>query len=148
MANRLDAADHATRVSGSGRVRRLIGAAAVAAILASCQSAGPEPRSLTFVAQNNSGVSGTVEFRDLGGRTEVAVRVEPGGNLDMPAHIHPGNCENLTPQPKFPLENVRNGVSTTVVPAGIDELFTGALALNLHKSNEDLRTGTACVDMR
>ncbi len=27
----------------------------------------------------------------------------------MPAHIHPGSCVNLTPQPKYPLENVKAG---------------------------------------
>ena len=66
----------------------------------------------------------------------------------MPAHIHPGSCVNLTPQPKYPLENVRAGTSTTVVPASIDELFAGGLAVNIHKSNDDLKTYTACVDIR
>ena len=66
----------------------------------------------------------------------------------MPAHIHPGTCDNLTPQPKFPLENVRDGVSKTVVPATMKELFAGGLAVNIHKSNDDLKTYTACVDIR
>jgi hypothetical protein len=66
----------------------------------------------------------------------------------MPAHIHPGTCDDLTPQPKFPLENVKAGQSVTVVPATIDELFAGGLAVNIHKSNDDLRTYTACVDIR
>ena len=74
--------------------------------------------------------------------------VDPGGNPDMPAHIHPGTCDDLTPQPKYPLENVRNGTSTTVVPASIAELFAGDLAVNIHKSNDDLKTYTACVDIR
>ncbi|HEX7222862.1 MAG TPA: hypothetical protein VF231_06410, partial [Candidatus Limnocylindrales bacterium] len=81
-------------------------------------------------------------------RTEVAINVEPGDNPDMPAHIHPGTCDDLTPQPKFPLENVKAGQSVTVVPATIDELFAGGLAVNIHKSNDDLRTYTACVDIR
>jgi hypothetical protein len=66
----------------------------------------------------------------------------------MPVHIHPGTCDNLTPQPKFPLENVQNGSSKTVVPASIDELFAGGLAVNIHRSNDDLKTYTACVDIR
>jgi hypothetical protein len=133
---------------GTGILGRLIAASAAAAILASCQAAATAPRGLTFVTLNDSGVTGGVEFRDVGGRTEVEVRVEPAGNLDMPAHIHPGTCDNLTPQPKYPLENIRNGASTTVVPAGIEELFAGELALNIHRSNDDLRTYTACVDIR
>jgi hypothetical protein len=125
-----------------------VAAAAAAVALASCQAATTAPRNLNFVTLNDSGVTGSVEFRDVGGRTEVEVRVEPAGNLDMPAHIHPGTCDDLTPQPKYPLENVRNGVSSTVVPAGIAELFAGQLALNIHRSNDDLRTYTACVDIR
>jgi hypothetical protein len=138
------------RLPGAAVVGRLmaVAAAAAALTLASCQAATTAPRNLNFVTLNDSGVTGSVEFRDVGGRTEVDVRVEPAGNLDMPAHIHPGTCDNLTPQPKYPLENVRNGVSSTVVPAGIAELFAGQLALNIHRSNDDLRTYTACVDIR
>ena len=93
-------------------------------------------------------MSGTVTFSAVGDRTGVEVKVEPDGNMDMPAHIHPGTCANLTPQPKYPLGNVRNGTSTTVVPATIDQLFAGNLAVNIHKSNDDLKTYTACVDLR
>ena len=32
--------------------------------------------------------------------------------------------------------------------ASIDELFAGGLAVNIHKSNDDLKTYTACVDIR
>lgn len=119
----------------------------VAALLAACQPAPVAARSLRLVMLNGSGVTGSVEFRDMGSRTEVEVRVDPAGNLDMPAHIHPGSCANLVPQPKYPLENVSDGVSITIVPAPIGELFAGALALNLHKSNDDLGTYTACVDI-
>ena len=119
----------------------------ISALVAGCQQ-GAATRSLPFVTLNNSGVAGTVSFREVEGRTEVEVRVEPAGNLDMPAHIHPGTCDDLTPQPKFPLENVRNGSSKTVVPASIDELFAGGLAVNIHRSNDDLKTYTACVDLR
>ena len=64
------------------------------------------PRTITLQTLNDSGVTGTVSFAALGDRTGVEITVDPGGNPDMPAHIHPGTCANLTPQPKFPLENV------------------------------------------
>jgi hypothetical protein len=115
-------------------------------VLAGCQ-AGAQPRTINIGPLNDSGVSGTVKFSPVGDRTEVEVKVDPNGNLDMPAHIHPGTCANLTPQPKYPLGNVRNGTSTTVVPATIDQLFAGDLAVNIHKSNDDLKTYTACVDI-
>jgi len=120
----------------------------VVLVLAACAAPTSAPRTITLRTLNDSGVTGTVSFTDLRGKTGVDVEVIPAGNLDMPAHIHPGTCDNLTPQPKFPLENVKNGVSKTVVPVPIDELFAGNLAVNIHKSNDDLKTYTACVDIR
>jgi hypothetical protein len=138
-----------SHLSARSAVLRLLALTiAISTILAACAvSAGP-PREITLETLNGSGVTGTVSFTAVGERTAVEVTVNPGGNLDMPAHIHPGTCANLTPQPKYPLENVRDGVSTTVVPAPIDELFAGALAVNIHKSNDDLKTYTACVDIQ
>jgi hypothetical protein len=121
---------------------------AVVLALAACQAAPAAAQTLTLEMLNDSGVTGSVTFRGSGNRTEVEVRVDPAGNLDMPAHIHPGSCDNLTPQPKFPLENVRDGGSTTLVPAPVQELFAGNLALNIHRSNDDLGTYTACVDIK
>lgn len=139
------------RSQSSRHVSFLLMAAIIVAatVVAACQAAaaGP-PRTIALETLNGSGVTGTVAFSDVGGRTRVDVTVDPAGNPDMPAHIHPGTCDNLTPQPKFPLENVRNGTSTTVVAASIAELFAGDLAVNIHKSNNDLKTYTACVDIR
>jgi hypothetical protein len=122
--------------------------ALVVIVTVACQAAAKPPRVITLRTLNDSGVTGTVSFGDLGGRTGVEIAVDPGGNPDMPAHIHPGTCDNLTPQPKYPLENVKNGVSKTVVPASMDELFAGNLAVNVHKSNDDLKTYTACVEIK
>jgi hypothetical protein len=128
--------------------RALAVLAIVAIVLMACQATAAPPRTISLQTLNDSGVTGTVSFTDAGGKTGVVVTVDPAGNLDMPAHIHPGTCDNLTPQPKFPLENVKSGASTTVVAAPIDELFAGGLAVNIHKSNDDLKTYTACVDIR
>ena len=133
-------------VAGPLRILTLLAIAAI--VLAGCQAAATAPRTINISSLNDSGVSGTVTFSAAGERTGVEVKVDPNGNADMPAHIHPGTCANLTPQPKYPLGNVRNGTSTTVVPASIDQLFAGDLAVNIHKSNDDLKTYTACVDIR
>ncbi|HEY7589978.1 MAG TPA: hypothetical protein VH723_03235 [Candidatus Limnocylindrales bacterium] len=133
-------------------MRRLVRAAASAAlalVLTACQPSTPRT-SVSFGLEtlNDSGVTGTVTLTDAGdGRTRVEVRVDPAGNLDMPAHIHPGSCDALVPQPKLPLENVVNGFSATVVPAPLTELTAGGLAVNLHRSNQDLATYTACADL-
>ena len=116
--------------------------------VAAC-SGSAQTRSVQLSTLNDSGVTGTVTLIDAGGGlTRVEVRVEPGANPDMPAHIHPGSCDSLVPQPKYPLQNVVNGTSTTTVPAPLSELMAGDLAVNLHRSNEDLSTYTACADLR
>ena len=121
---------------------------ALAALASGCQAAPLPSTVVQLKTLNDSGVTGTVTLTDLGGgRTRVDVAVAPGGNLDMPAHIHPGTCENLIPQPTHPLQNVVNGLSTTTVRATVDELTGGGLAVNLHRSNDDLRTYTACAEL-
>lgn len=139
-----------TLIGGASNGRRTLLSllAAAAFTLTACQGAADPPRTITLETLNESGVTGTVTFAALRDKTAVEIAVDPSGNLDMPAHIHPGTCASLTPQPKFPLENVQNGSSKTVVPATIAELFAGELAVNIHHSNDDLKTYTACVDIR
>ena len=133
------------------RVRwSLAGASVVLIVVELVACAAPAAtRTVQLETLNASGVSGTVTLTEAGdSRTQVLVSVDPGANPDMPAHIHPGSCENLQPQPKYPLQNVVDGSSTTIVPAGLAELTAGDLAVNLHRSNEDLGTYTACADLR
>jgi hypothetical protein len=121
----------------------------VVVLASACASPSGESRTITLTTLNDSGVTGNVVLTDIGaGRTRVVVSVDPGGNLDMPAHIHPGSCANLVPQPRYPLRNVAAGSSSTDVPAPLSELLAGDLAINLHHSNDDLQTYTACADLR
>ena len=121
--------------------------AVVAALVGACQGAG-QSRTVPLATLNDSGVTGTVALTEQSdGRTRVEIQVTDGGNRDMPAHIHPGTCAELVPQPKYPLENVRNGHSVTIVPAPFRELATEALAVNLHRSVDDLASYTACADL-
>jgi hypothetical protein len=115
-----------------------------AALIVSCAATGPRV-TIELQTLNNSGVTGTVTLTSLGDRTQVDVDVEPAGHPDMPSHIHPGSCDQLVPQPKYPLQNVIDGKSSTVVPASLSELLAGDLAINLHHSNDDMRTYTACA---
>jgi hypothetical protein len=129
------------------RATRSILALSVIVVLG-CQPAARPSTVVQLKTLNDSGVTGTVTLVDLGdGRTQVDINVQPAGNLDMPAHIHPGTCAALIPQPKHPLENVVNGRSTTIVRAPVAELTGGDLAVNLHRSNEDLGTYTACAEL-
>ena len=106
------------------------------------------PTRLTLETLNDSGVTGSVTLTPVGeARTRVAVEVDPAGHADMPAHIHPGTCTELVPQPRYPLASVVDGQSSTEVPAALEELLAGDLALNLHASNEEMQLYTACVDL-
>lgn len=76
----------------------LIAAVALGAIaLAACGDANAQTRTVQLAAQNESGVTGTVSFTPVGRKTSVKIEVVPNGNLDMPAHIHPGTCDKMTP---------------------------------------------------
>jgi hypothetical protein len=124
------------------------GAVAVMLLAVACQSSPVASTTIPLGELKSSGVTGTATLFDMGaGRARVDVQVDPNGNVDMPAHIHPGSCHDLVPQPRFPLENVRDGRSSTVVPVGVDELMAGELAVTLHQSNENLEFTTACGDL-
>jgi len=120
----------------------------VAALVAGCASAAPRSKQLPLETLNDSGVTGNVTMTAIGDqRTLVELEVDPAGHASMPAHIHPGTCDDLVSQPKYPLENVVDGVSVTEVPASLDELLRGGVAVNLHRSNEEMQIYTACVDL-
>lgn len=122
---------------------------AVAALgLAACQPSADAGRTVELETLNDSGVTGSATLTDLGnGMTLVSVEVDPGEYPDMPAHIHPGTCADLVPQPRYPLANVVDGTSETEIEATLDELFSGEMALNLHASPNDFQTYTACAEL-
>ena len=120
----------------------------LALALSACTGQQAASRTVELATLNDSGVTGSAVLTDLSdGRTRVEVDVDPAGHPDMPAHIHPGTCVNLVPQPRYPLQNVIDGVSTTELEVTLEELFAGDLALNLHFSPEDFGTYTACADL-
>jgi hypothetical protein len=120
-------------------------------VLALGGCAGPsaqETVTLQLRELNASGVTGSVTLMPAtGDRTRVEVTVDSAGHPSMPAHIHPGTCDQLTPQPKYPLENVQDGQSTTDVPVPLAELLADEVALNLHASNEQMDVYTACIEL-
>jgi hypothetical protein len=105
--------------------------------------------SVPLKAQNNSGERGTVKLTPMGDKTkvEISLRGEPKG-VAQPAHVHEGSCAQLDPKPKYPLNNIVNGKSTSEVPAKLDELLGGNMAVNVHKSGDDIKTYVACADLK
>ncbi len=116
--------------------------------LAACQTAGPS-KAIPLVTLNDSGVTGSVVLTPVDGtHTRVDIEASVAGHNDMPSHIHPGTCTTLVPQPKYPLQSVQSGRSTTVVAASLSDLTQGGLAVNLHSSNDDMATYAACAELR
>lgn len=128
--------------------RHAVTAIALAIMLAACGADADSAIELDLEPLNASGVSGTVTLSAIDEATIlVTVEVDPAGHASMPAHVHPGSCEDLVPQPRYALENVVDGSSSTEVPASLDELLAGGQALNLHRSNGEMDVYTACVDL-
>lgn len=122
--------------------------AAMLCLVAACGGPAAASRTVTLETLNDSAVSGTAVLTELeGGLTRVVIEVEPGEYPDMPAHIHPGTCTDLVPQPTYPLANVVAGASDTEIQVTLDELFSGGFALNLHASSNDWETYTACANL-
>jgi hypothetical protein len=99
--------------------------------------------------QNKSGESGTAKLTPAGDKTKVEISLKgaPKG-VAQPAHVHEGTCAKLDPKPKYPLQNVVDGKSTTEVPADIKTLRGGNLAINVHKSGEEAKVYVACGDIK
>jgi hypothetical protein len=102
-----------------------------------------------IAAQNNSGLKGTATLTPEGDKTRVVLQLSGDtASTPMPAHIHDGTCAKIDAKPKWPLENVVNGRSTTLVAASVDTILKGDTAINVHKSAADMKTYVACGDLK
>jgi hypothetical protein len=98
--------------------------------------------------QNNSGQSGHVVITEVDGKAKVIVNLtgKPSG-VAQPSHIHVSSCATIGAV-KYPLTNVTNGASQTMLPVSIDALLTGLpLSLNVHKSASESNVYVACGDI-
>ncbi len=99
-------------------------------------------------ALNNSGQQGTATLTSLSdGKTRVVLDLAGSPPGPQPTHIHKGSCDNLNPQPEYPLTNTTNGQSETEVPVTLNELINGDFAINVHKSPEEAVVYTSCGDI-
>lgn len=125
----------------------ILAAAFLALALASVASA-QSPVTVQLNPVNNSGISGTATLTAMGNQTKVELSLtgEPSGASE-PAHIHAGQCGPTLGAVKFPLKNVEDGKSTTVVNAPLDSLLNGQFAINVHKSAAEIQTYVACGNL-
>ena len=106
------------------------------------------PEKIGLMGLNNSGEVGIVTLAARGNKTEVSLSVEGGPKgVAQPAHVHRGTCDNLNPMPAFPLHNVVNGRSNTLVNAPLSRLMAGGFAVNVHASTKNLKRYVACGEL-
>lgn len=97
--------------------------------------------------QNFSGEAGTATLTAQGSKTRVAIEMPSFAANAQPAHIHKGTCASLDPTPAYPLQNIVQGKSTTVVAVPLDTLLKGTYAINVHRSAKKLNEYVACGDI-
>ena len=123
-------------------------AVAIVALSAPALASDGNTRVYAIAAQNASGELGTVTLTALGQKTRVVVAIANAPtDVAQPIHIHPGSCAKLDPKPKYPLTNVLDGLSTTLVDVPLAQLVAGGFAVNVHKSTADISKYVACGDL-
>ncbi|MBC5806202.1 MAG: hypothetical protein DLM53_08820 [Candidatus Eremiobacter antarcticus] len=100
-------------------------------------------------AQNNSGEVGTVNLSATADNQTIVLINVTGmpASATQPAHIHQGTCAHLDPAPKYALNPVVNGTSSTTVNASLNELMSGSYAVNIHQSAEKANVYVSCADL-
>ena len=115
----------------------LVGAAPAAA-------QGDETIVIDMNELNDSGVSGTATLEPDGDVTVVSIDLQ-GASGDHPAHVHEGTCDDLDPNPAYPLTDVNaDGVSETSIDVPLATLLESPHAVNVHRSTEDIGTYVSC----
>lgn len=72
-----------------------------------------------------------------------------GGNVH-PAHIHAGTCDELDPNPAFPLDSLMQiedsmvATSMTTVEVSVEDAMASPHAVNVHESPENAANYVAC----
>jgi plastocyanin len=132
---------------------QLFGRAMVLVLLALAVFALPvaaqESVTIPLRDQSGSGQSGTAVLTAMGNQTRVVVTLSnPPAGVAQPAHIHEGTRANLNPKPRYPLQSLMDGRSETVVDVPLTDLLAGQLAINVHKSQQEISTYVACGEIR
>lgn len=105
----------------------------------------------------------------VGGRAEMTTAQDDAADVH-PAHIHEGTCDDLDPNPAYPLSNVGAAMlndgtptageemvgaasailiesSVTTVDVALDDLLAEDYAINVHESPENAQNYIACGDI-
>lgn len=108
-------------------------------------SSKPLKMTVKLNEENNSGESGEAILEEENGKTTVTVSLTGfTQGIPQPAHIHAGVCPGVGTV-KYPLSNIIDGSSVTVLDATLADIKQNLpLAINVHKSAQDITNYTAC----
>lgn len=104
---------------------------------------------ITLIDENGSGEDGSGQLTDQGDGTtkvELIMLNAPDGAVQL-AHIHKGSCATLDPAPAYPLNNVVEGKSTTIVKVTLADLTSAKYAINVHKSAAEAAIYVSCGNL-
>jgi hypothetical protein len=126
-------------------MRRLVMISLLAGLFSGAAFALDDNISVKLEAMNNSGQTGSATLMPEGDKTKVVILLSnaPAG-VAQPAHIHLGQCDNLDKAPKWQLEAVKDGKSTTLVPVSLDTILKDKTAINIHKSAAEAQIYVSC----
>lgn len=120
------------------------------AAMVSSEAPTMRPVTVELKQQNDLGQSGTATISENAEGNLVVALALAGGTFTapQPAHIHFGACPNPGAI-KFPLANVEDGQSETVIDVSWADLVKAgeSLAINVHKSGAESKIYTACGNL-
>jgi hypothetical protein len=123
--------------------------ALIAALMPIQPALAADAITVTLNAKTDSNTSGTATLTPEGNQTKVVIQMQgaPTGAV-QPVHFHKGTCANLEPKPVYPLQDIKNGTSTTVVPVEMAKLTATPHTINVHKSAAEIKTSVACGEVK
>ncbi len=112
----------------------------------------PIDKNILFVildSQNNSGQKGIAALSGVDGKTKVVIDLTgTSQEATQPAHIHEGSCPAVG-DVKYLLTTLSGGKSQTELDVALDEIKKQLpLAVNVHKSPQEVQTYVACGDIK
>jgi len=109
---------------------------------------GNQPIVVTLSSQNNSGQDAVALLVEENGKVKVALSVgNPSVGVSQPIHIHKGKCPDVG-DVTFPLANVVDGQSETTIETTLSKLTENPMAINVHKSTDEVKTYVSCGDIQ
>ena len=110
----------------------------------------PISETVTLTAVDSTVIDqyGNAVITEKDGNLEVTLNLMGENGASQPAHIHEGACPGIGAV-VYPLENAVNGKSTSVIEdMTLEDLKDQLpLALNVHKSAEEVSVYTACGNL-